>query len=294
MWERGSKSGTLSLVRLTILFAVLLTLNGWYSALFAQQRGLVLQIPATDEVSTSLTLINPSDANFSALLDEYFPGVSSVPNFQNMRPYLMLIRNDTALPAVAYALKWDVVYQYGGSQTLEKDYVLRPLDQGSNIALPPGSIRLISPLFNLTPQEYQAAGDFAELYSGPLPSITEVDPSVDGVAYSDGTYSGPEGAQVCQRYVTARFAAHDEAVSVLTLLISGTPLATLLSTLSMQIQRGLWLHGTDAMDMYVYARGQSARDVKILILRDGQAQALQVLSRVTGSPALLTAFGPQY
>jgi hypothetical protein len=260
----------------------------------AEGEPLRLVVPGSDQVRSSLTMVSPSQSDFVALLDRYFPGITGMSSFQSLRPYLVLIRNDTAPAAVAYAVRWDVTYGNGSTQTWENYYVLRPLDQGPNVLLPPGGWRLLSPDFNVTPRQYQATGNFAELHSHPWPPVAKMVASVEGVVYGDEKYSGPEGPEVWLRLAVGRLAAHDEAVSVANLLKSGITLPDLFSTLRLQSLRGSWLHGTDAMDVYVYARGKSAQDVETLVQRDGRDRALQVLSRFAGPSARLSAFGRAY
>ena len=260
----------------------------------AQGASLRLRAPAADRVSSSLTVVTPSEGDFDALLNDYFPGISGMANFESVRPYLLLIRNDTALPAVAYAVRWDVAYAGDGTQTWENYYALRPLDQEPNVALPAGGVRLLSPDFNVTPRQDLAMGDFAERYSYPRPPVAKMSASVEGVVYRGEKYSGPKGPEVWLRFVAGKLAARDEAVSVVSLLKSGTTLPDLFSTLKLQILRGSWLHGTDAMDVYVYARGNSAQDVDTLIHRMGRERALQVLSRVAASSAGVSVFGRLY
>ncbi len=257
-------------------------------------RSLVLRAPAANQVGSSLTVVSPSAGAFNALLNAYFPGVSGMPNFESLRPYLLLIRNETTLPAVAYAVRWDISYEHGDTGVLEKYYVLRPLDQGPNTALPVGSIRLISPLFNVTPRQYEATSNFAEQYPGSPPPVAGLSASVEGVVYRGGEYSGPEGPEVWVRSALGKFAARDEAESVVSLLSSGTTLPDLFDTLELQILRGSWLHGTDAMDVYVYARGESARDVDTLIHRAGKDRALRALSKLAGAAVRPSVFGQEY
>lgn len=71
------------------------------------------RFPERREAASSLTLIQPGNPAFKDLLDTYFPGVSQEANYPGIRRYLVLVRNDTALQAVAYAIQWNV--GYGGN-----------------------------------------------------------------------------------------------------------------------------------------------------------------------------------
>lgn len=123
--------------------------------------------------------------------------------------------------------------------------------------------------------------------------------------YSDHSYSGPQGAQIWQRYVTTRLAAYDEALNALNLLSSPgkQKLYSVLNshmqfggldpTPGPDIQIGRDRHFTDTMDMYVYARAESAKDVRDLLLREGDG-ALEVLKRTVGSRTAYSVFGNHY
>ena len=92
-------SGQISIIRegrmtasLVLSLGALFVLAGSNSTLMAQYHKLGLLPPQTKEVTTTLILTSPSDANFDRLLESYFPGVLDVPAFQTIRPYLVLIR----------------------------------------------------------------------------------------------------------------------------------------------------------------------------------------------------------
>ena len=273
-----------------------------------QQSRQELPLPKAREVTQSLTLFRPIDADFDILLTTDFPGFSEASSFQSLRPYLVLVRNDGAVPAIAYTIQWTVTYSDGNIETLANTYIPRPLQQGSNVTIPSHAVRVVSPLFNLTQQHYDP--DVLQYYWAERFLSSEGAAScradVAGVLYSDHSYSGPQGPQIWERYVTTRFAAYDEALNAMDLLGSTTGKQQLDAVLNSHmkfggidpalptdIQIGRDRHFTDTMDMYVYARAESAKDVRNLLLREGDG-ALEVLKNTVGSRTAYSAFGNHY
>ena len=62
----------------------------------------------------SLPQIKPSDPLFEGMIDQYYPGLSDAPGYQtSLQPFLVMVRNDTALTAMAYAITWTLHYSDG-------------------------------------------------------------------------------------------------------------------------------------------------------------------------------------
>lgn len=286
------------------LSAALVVLAATSSSLSAQTKGPELIVPKSKSVAYSLTLITPNQANFDLILESHFPGIlDGVSDFQATRPYLVMIRNDSPLPAVAYAIHWEVSYLNGKSQILSSTSISSPLTHLANVTLMPGAIRLVSPSFNLTPAQYQPGSltgwlSQASLVSPPPVRIASSVPEIAGVVWGGGGYSGPEGGQVWRLWVVARFAARDEARHVLTALNSSTPLATVYSNLDQQYMRGQRYMGPTDMDAYIRDRGRCALRAKTLLQNTGREAAASRLLKISGgSSADLereTAFGMTY
>ncbi|MGH9449172.1 MAG: hypothetical protein ACRD11_01390 [Terriglobia bacterium] len=314
--------------RWAIALATLIIAASSSCALLAQvkhQRGLELIPQKANKVTYGLTLVTPSEANFDRVVEIYFQGLPGFSDYQGVRPYLALLRNDSAVPAVGYEIQWRVLYRDGHAQTFNNTFVLRPLTRTVNVTLLPQSVRLIFPkltftpaeyqvipdrgdqfavsrlissAINLTPREYQDTSNFAEQISASRflssAGLVSGSPEVVGVVYRDGTYAGPEGIQVWRRYVTARLAARDEALYVLDLLNSSAPVEKVYTALDRQTERELLDQGTDTTDMYVRNRGRSADYVESLLQRDGADETLKILARIAGPSKSFTVFGKRY
>lgn len=274
-------------------------------AALAQQHAVHLVVRQT--ATQSLTLIKPTDPNFDGMLGTYFPGLSLEDGYeQAIKPFLVIVRNDNYLPAVAYAITWTPPSQPGWFTPFSAMFVNRPLMyQGATTYLRPEDIRLISPLFNVTPKEYAATPSFGRVYpAGHFPStkgMIPLDSGVDGVVYSDGTFIGPDKTHILQRYVMARFAARDEALEAINFIKSSTmrPLAgvQLLQMLSQERQRDGRASQTNLLARYVRARGRSAQDVKRILDERGVSglqDALQELINRQGDNQNASMFDRPY
>lgn len=258
--------------------------------------------------SQSLTLIKPTDPNFETTLDAFFPGVSHQDGYQqSIRPFLVIVRNDNYLPAVAYAITWTARYEDGGIRRLRAIFVNRHLMLRQVMAyIPPGRMRLISPLMlNVAPQQYESNPDVAvypaESYP-PSKGLVSVDPNVDGVVYTHGSFIGPDRTYVLQRYVVARFAERDEVLSALDLLkSSGAPQFTLVQQLQeklqKQVQLGDRVSKRTLLARYVRARDRSAQDLQRILRNRGLTGLEAMLQRYVGPSGGRTSpsmFGRMY
>lgn len=275
-------------------------------AAFAKKSIARLRVRQT--ASQSLTLIKPTNPDFESMLDTYFPGISLEAGYQQaIRPFLVIVRNDTALPAVAYAITWTAHYKGGWVEPLRVMFVNRPLMfRPAMTYVPPGGIRLISPLFNMTPRKYQGHSGFAKIYPADrFPSsnkLDQVDVDMDGVVYTKGTFIGPDKTHVLQRYVMARFAERDEAIAALNLIQSSTALPLMVAQqlqqkLNQEIQWRILAHQSTLLSRYVRARGQSAEDMQ-RILQDrglnGLKSVLQNFVNRSGGSSNPSVFGKVY
>jgi hypothetical protein len=277
----------------------------------AQQHG-ALQFRVRQTAPESLTLIRPSDPIFDGMLDSYFPGLSDEAGYRtSIKPFLVIVENDTALPAVAYAVTWTVHYGSGPVCSPRAVYVNRPLmERRSTTYISPGEVRLVSPMFNVSPQEYVHSPSFARWY----PAIdffvrwaagsTSVDVAMDGVVYADGTFIGPDRTRVLERYVMARFAARDEALAALNRIDSPpkTPLA-IKGRLEEMFERdfksndGNVAYDNTLLSLYVSDRQRAAGDMRgVLRARGviGLEAAVRGLIKGSGVNAKPSAFAEAY
>jgi hypothetical protein len=241
------------------------------------------------------------------MLEAYFPNLSYEDGYQkSVRPFLVIVENDTGLPAAAYAITWTARYEDGGVNVVRNMFANRALMLPLVVSyIPPGGVRLISPFFNVTPSQYQSHPNFAQMYPAanypPADGLASVEPEVDGVVYTDGTFIGPDRTLILQRYVVGRFAERDEALEVLKFIesaMAGPLLAPqLLQMLNQEVQRDNKAYKRTLLARYVRARDRSAQDVE-RILRDhglaGLQTRLQALVDASGGSTSPSMFGREY
>jgi hypothetical protein len=163
----------------------------------------------------SLTMLTPSSPDFASVLSGVFPGVWGEAGFARVRPYLVILRNDTPLPAVAYALVWTVRSRGGYVGHPRRFFVNTAfVPRIEETVIAPGALRLVSSVASVAP-DGPLPGLFSPSNYPPRAQATVIGVSLDGVVFSDGSFIGPNTTHLLQRYVAARFAARDAALSVL-------------------------------------------------------------------------------
>jgi len=242
-------------------------------------------------IGPPLSLISPGDPGFDSELSSDFPGISGLPNFEALRPFLVILRNDTSRTARAYAVEWRMLNIDGVSHPFIQRAVTTPLDMRPlfDRSIHPGQVRLLSPLFNWGSIEYQAHAEhpraFAELFppedlpsSGSYVSVT---PVVDGVIYGDGSFHGHDTTHILEQYFIARSAEHDEALSIYNLFPSLPTTEQLSTTLRRRELRAQFDHGRGAHAQYIRARAAAAMKLReVLAQPDGYAHLQRMVTNL--------------
>jgi hypothetical protein len=242
--------------------------------------GASLSAIAQTGASRQLTLKHPGDSDFDAILNARYPGFADLENYRAIRPFLVLMRNDTPHSAMSYAIKWTIQSADGMSHELENHYVQKYFGPATvRRALSPGELRLISPLFNLSPAEFSAGGSgLIQLLSTssshpPYSStnISSITATVDAAIYEDGGAAGPDHFQLIKRYGSIRDAEHDEGASLLTILDSNAAAGEVVAFLQKDIATGQAskTSGGDRDSIYALHRGEEAQTLLALYQRSG-------------------------
>ena len=258
-------------------FALLLLFFLLVPGAFAQ-RLPVSDIVVKQTATQSLTLIKPSDPLFDGMIDQFYPGLSDAAGYQtSLHPFLVMVRNDTAVTAVAYAITWTLHYSDGSVKPISAMFVNRPFTSGKTF-LAPLQMRLIAPALNLTLNQYpQQQRALAQYPAGAYPwskELASVDIDMDGVIYSDGTFIGRDKTRVLQSYAMAQFGARDEVLATLNYIKSstGTPVTVsgqLEDIYDKELQRGQLAFQKTLLAEYVKARGNTASDLRWILLHRG-------------------------
>ena len=246
-------------------------------------------IAIAQTTSYQLTLVQPGDPDFSILIDTYYPGLRSLPDYESIRPFLGLLRNDTASTAYAYAVVWDLHYADGAIKPISTYFVKRHwILTGEDRVLRSHDIRLLSPLFDLSSDEYRSNRDFVHAYPAFMfPRLGQADfvkAEIDGAVFAGGVFSGDNRTHLAERFESALNAEHDEGVVIQRYLRSHVPASIpgTLAVLDEDIRNGQdlkgsapdskvgeSLNGTDLQSMYLFDRENEARRLRSLLLRSG-------------------------
>lgn len=173
----------------------------------------------TDAVPVQI--IAPADPTFDRQVEFEYPGLTRLQLYASIRPFLVLLRNTSSSRVPGYAVAWDVTVASGATRTLSTGFIRDPLDQRHDHSLNAGDVRLISPVFNLSPTEYGQSQYFSESYPAAIyphfGDTVSVAPSLDGVV-SEGKYYGPDRTHFVLQFRVFRAAEHDEVLSILKFL----------------------------------------------------------------------------
>ncbi|MGC1604035.1 MAG: hypothetical protein WA748_00825 [Candidatus Acidiferrum sp.] len=228
-----------------------------------------------------LTLIHPDDPDFDTLLSANFPGIERLDGYSVVRPYLVLVRNDTAHLPKAYSIEWETKTSEGPTRRTFSDFIERwnPALATERKALAQNELRLISEAFDVSPAEFVAqknwiATKMSMLLTHPpytLLNVQSITVSVDAAVFEDGAYTGADKFQLLLRYQAMRDAERDMAEAVLQLLDAKAPVSDILAFLDRESEAGLAANtSTVSRDSY-YAlyRGREAQTFRTLYHRGG-------------------------
>jgi hypothetical protein len=230
--------------------------------------------------SHELTLIHPEDEAFDSLLTQNFRGFQDLEDYRAVLPFMVVLRNDTSHSATAYAISWDIQSSGGMVNRLVIEFIQKHHEPKTQIrAFAPGDIRLISPIFNLSPTQYlsqrNALSQKLAVFS-PLPPYSSTDiksikATVDAAIYDDGAYAGLDRFELLREYQCTRDAERDVAESVLKLKGSEAPVSEIVASLERDAQAGLNANTSRGERDAIYAlhRGEEAQALLNLYSRRG-------------------------
>ena len=172
---------------------------------------------AAVELNSPLELTPSTSPNFVSLLDGFFPGLTTAPNFEIYKPYITVIHNTSASLVKAYTIRWDSDLTVGSAVPVaEYHYAYRMIDDGSlNNTIRPGEYRLVSPFFSLGQRGFSL--DRVLILRPVFDSLThheQVIPVLDMAVLRDGSVYGSDTLRTWQEYVFRRSAEHDVALSL--------------------------------------------------------------------------------
>jgi hypothetical protein len=234
--------------------------------------------------SHQLTLIHPEDANFDVLLTQNFRGFQDLEDYRAVRPFLVLLRNDTSHSTTAYTISWDIQSSGGMVNRLSTEFIQKHyVPKIHTRAFLSGDIRLVSPIFNISPTQYlaqrnalsQKLGVFSALPPYSSTDIKSVKATVDAAIYDDGAYVGIDRFKLLTEYQCIRDAERDIAESMLKLKSSEAPVPDIVAALERDAQAGLTANTSSGERDAIYAlhRGEEAQTL-LNLYRSGGVESL--------------------
>jgi len=243
-----------------------------------------------------LTLIEPSDPMFDAEMSVFFSDYETLPAYQQWKPFLVILRNDTQKTARAYEVIWHLLSQEPSTGEISEEVfgrqsaITTPLEirrpggvwQGDK-SIRPGEVRLLSPFFN---GRIGQLADFNFFHSpSDLPNIRSgsvIKPQLDCVIYGDGSIAGPNKSRLALRYFVTRDAQHDEALAVARRLRASPNAPELKSALATRSRIGSSnrFSNNRALPVYIHSRAVAAQELDAILERDGYSKLKEVVEEL--------------
>lgn len=234
--------------------------------------------PKSFATSHSVVVIGSNNPLFDSLLQKDFPGVDQVNYFQQIKPLLAIIHNNTLREIKAYVVKWTITNSDGTTSTAMLPVMWEPPPDepaltGTVTVLGPAGTglgtQLVSPFFNwpkkgfseILPGGVKAAftvdARFEPLVSA-AGSASSVHAILDAVIFGDGVCVGPDTSKLFERFQAEQQAQIDEAAWMLSFLQNSPSMDDIKDQLSTQIYAGRNSTSTDPTGFYKAARGRAA------------------------------------
>lgn len=255
--------------------------------------------PNSYALGHSVVVIGPNSPMFDTLLERWFPGVTGVNNFKEVKPLLAIVHNNSKRPVVAYVVKWTITNADSSTSTEYLTVVQAPVAQwtltGQRTILGPAGTgagtQLVSPWFhwprsafpsllkvNAVMISFQVANTEAMVSS--VQRATQIQTALDGATFGDGVFIGPDTSKLYERLQAAQEAEVDEGAWMLNLLRSGPSIGEIEAQLGQQIYDGFGSAGVDPEDLYQAARGRAAQRLLRALKRGGQGRLQNLAHRL--------------
>lgn len=223
--------------------------------------------------AAQLSLITPGDPSFDLVIDENYPGLTTSSIYPALRPSIAVLKNDGLVAIKAYAVEWQTTRVDGTHYTIFTAYLSRL--ESLHISPPPlrpGDIRLISHWFSLSPTQFVNVNVFMQTYATAITSELlprASTPTLDGAAFSNGEFDGPNSSGILQAYRYARNADHDAAVDLLEKISSFKSQSEIEDIFTREIARGGAVSQKRTAARYATARLESVTALHAIYSKGG-------------------------
>lgn len=261
--------------------------------------------PNSYALGHSVVVIGPNSPMFDTLLERWFPGVTNVNYFKEIKPLLAIVHNNTKRPVKAYVIKWAITNSDGSTSTALLPVMQEPLEPwgppGARTVLGPAGTgrgsELVSPFFGWTRKGFdtlEPAGlvsiPFSSAARNPLVSAAQNASSVqvvlDGAIFGDGVFVGADTSKLYERFQAEQEAQVEEEAWIAKELGVGAPAQTIRDGLSKQIYAGVNAAGMSSASLSAAALGRRASRFLRLLDKSGEA-ALQKAVAIEPKPSPL-------
>jgi uncharacterized protein (UPF0335 family) len=198
---------------ITALITILTTATGF--VLSRRTRVMELKINAKDLSEHGLIIIRPSDPSFDSLAADFFKDFSSE-EVENLKPFSILIKNETDRTVVSQTVIWELTKTDGKKISLTKmsansealtdgqDYFDALARTNMDDTIRPNSIQLFSllplsrsgggggPFQQANPDNTEKIERLRSMRTELATKYTEITVSIDGAFFDDGAFVGPD------------------------------------------------------------------------------------------------------
>lgn len=228
--------------------------------LIATASGQTISANATAD---GVQMFVPGDPVFDSTLAAKFPTIASSPLMPMIRPMLVILVNNDLVSKHDYAVRWTLSFAESNTIVLDNVVFLRNSVDGDIDSLGPGQSRLLSPVFNYSPQVAAKLGDLSRVYdaqSFPTFPRAIVSVSLDAVIAEDDSVDGPNQTGLLLRHACWAKARADEGREILMMLNQGASSDQIQTMLQGQAKPTVPVTGKeDAQTFYSYALSDQAQ-----------------------------------
>lgn len=252
----------------------------------------------------SVGVIGPNARSFEGSLESNFPSLSDVNHFQQVKPLLAIVQNNTKRVVKAYVIKWTIINSDGSNSAAYLTVVQEPLDQwtltGQRTVLGPTGTNLVSPFFHWNKGEFPVLLHDGAV-EGTISAVTSQEPLVvkakgavsiktvlDGAVFGDGVFVGPDTSKLYERFQAEQKAEVQEGKWMLDKLNSDATEQQIRGSLSEHIYEGRnAAAGITAASLYAASRGEEATRLLSVLEQGGLGRLRMVATRLAGATPLV-------
>ena len=198
----------------------------------------------------NLQMLSSSDPAFRGKIDQNYPGLLEDKSGGVLAPCFHIIANNGTHSVSAVTLRWTFLTSTEESEAFDRHVMPSVMGHwytGVTPLIPKGLVRVFSPFFSWSPQQYSSLVkplEWTKLLSHSevtrfrstslLRNVQATQMTIDAVIWGNGVVSGPDHSSLAKEFVVTRNGEHDAAYDVQTQLRQGKSQSQLDQFLSSQ------------------------------------------------------------